>query len=115
VPECSAGEPVGLDLQRRDVHPMDEAEGYKRLLSLAEPTYTIEQIAAKVGKTPVYIATRLKLTELCDEVAAVFYSNDIGVGHAILLAKLPPEMQVQGLSFTNSVFVGPNRTMKRSA
>jgi ParB family transcriptional regulator, chromosome partitioning protein len=86
------------NLQRRDVHPMEEAEGYKRLLSLTEPIYTIEQIAAKVGKTPVYIATRLKLTELCDEIAAVFYSNDIGVGHAILLAKLLPEMQVQGLT-----------------
>jgi ParB family transcriptional regulator, chromosome partitioning protein len=86
------------NLQRRDVHPMEEAEGYKRLLAFTEPTYTIEQIAAKVGKTPVYIATRLKLTELCDEVAAAFYRNDIGVGHAILLAKLTAEMQVQGLS-----------------
>jgi ParB family chromosome partitioning protein len=86
------------NLQRRDVHPMEEAEGYKRLLALTEPTYTIEQIAAKVGKTPVYIATRLKLTELCDEVAAAFYANDIGVGHAILLAKLPEEMQKQGLT-----------------
>ncbi|SNS80162.1 chromosome partitioning protein, ParB family [Granulicella rosea] len=86
------------NLQRRDVHPMEEAEGYKRLLALTEPTYTIEQIAAKVGKTPVYIATRLKLTELCDEVAAVFYSNEIGVGHAILLAKLTAELQVQGLT-----------------
>ena len=86
------------NLQRKDVHPLEEAQGYKRLLSFTERTYTIEQIAAKVGKAPVYIATRLRLTELCDEVAAVFYSNDIGVGHAILLAKLTPEMQVQGLS-----------------
>ena len=86
------------NLQRRDVHPMEEAEGYKRLLSLAEPTYTIEQIAAKVGKTPAYIATRLKLTDLCDEVAAAFYQNHIGVGHALLLAKLPAAMQTAGLT-----------------
>jgi len=86
------------NLQRRDVHPMEEAEGYKRFLSLSEPTYTVEQIAAKVGKAPGYIVTRLKLTELCDEVAAAFYQNDIGVGHALLLAKLTAEMQVQGLS-----------------
>lgn len=39
------------NLQRRDVHPMEEAEGYKRLLMLTDPTYTVEQIAAKVGKT----------------------------------------------------------------
>lgn len=86
------------NLQRRDVHPMEEAEGYKRLLSLAEPTYTVEQIAAKVGKTPFYIATRLKLTDLCDEVAAAFYQNHIGVGHALLLAKLPADMQALGLT-----------------
>lgn len=85
------------NLQRRDVHPMEEAEGYKRLLSLAEPSYTVEQIAAKVGKTPAYITTRLKLTDLCDEVAAAFYQDHIGVGHALLLAKLPPEQQSPAL------------------
>jgi len=85
------------NLQRRDVHPMEEAEGYKRLLSLTEPTYTVEQIAAKVGKTPAYITTRLKLTDLCDEAAAAFYQDHIGVGHALLLAKLPPEQQKPAL------------------
>lgn len=85
------------NLQRRDVHPMEEAEGYKRLLLLTEPTYTVEQIAAKVGKTPAYITTRLKLTELCDEVAAAFYQNHIGVGHALLLAKLPNDQQPAGM------------------
>ncbi|HWH58015.1 MAG TPA: ParB/RepB/Spo0J family partition protein [Terriglobales bacterium] len=86
------------NLQRRDVHPMEEAEGYKRLLALTEPTYTVEQIAAKVGKAPAYIATRLKLTDLCDEVAAAFYKHHIGVGHALLLAKLPTAMQTLGLT-----------------
>jgi len=85
------------NLQRRDVHPMEEAEGYKRLLSIEEPTYTVEQIAAKVGKTPAYITTRLKLTDLCDEAAAAFYQDHIGVGHALLLAKLPPEQQTPAL------------------
>lgn len=85
------------NLQRRDVHPMEEAEGYKRLLTLTEPTYTVEQIAAKVGKTPGYITTRLKLTELCDEAAAAFYQNHIGVGHALLLAKLPSDQQQPAL------------------
>ena len=85
------------NLQRRDVHPMEEAEGYKRLLDLAEPTYTVEQIAAKVGKSPAYVTTRLKLTELCDEAAAAFYQDHIGVGHALLLAKLPAEQQKPAL------------------
>jgi ParB family transcriptional regulator, chromosome partitioning protein len=86
------------NLQRRDVHPMEEAEGYKRLLALTEPTYTVEQIATRVGKTPGYIATRLKLTDLSDEVAAAFYQNHIGTGHALLLAKLPADVQPLGLT-----------------
>src|SRR5580658_9835648 len=32
------------NLQRRDVHPMEEAEGFKRLLDLEDPKYSIEQI-----------------------------------------------------------------------
>jgi ParB family chromosome partitioning protein len=86
------------NLQRRDVHPLEEAEGYKRLLDLEEPKYSIEQIAAKVGKSPVYIAQRLKLTELCEAVVEAFYRSDIGVGHALMLAKLPADLQQQGLS-----------------
>ncbi|SDF44326.1 ParB/RepB/Spo0J family partition protein [Terriglobus roseus] len=77
---------------------MEEAEGYKRLLLLTEPTDTVEQIAAKVGKNPAYITARLKLTELCDEVTAAFYQNHIGVGHALLLAKLPADQQRAGLT-----------------
>ncbi len=76
---------------------MEEAEGYKRLLELKEPTFTVEQIAAKVGKTPAYITTRLKLTELCDDAAAAFYQEHIGVGHALLLAKLPATQQESAL------------------
>ncbi len=81
------------NLQRRDVHPMEEAEGYKRLLDLEEPKYSIEQIAAKVGKTPVYIAQRVKLTELCEAVVDAFSRDHIGVGqraHAGEAASRPP-------------------------
>ena len=42
------------NLQRRDVHPLEEAQGFKALLNLEDPKYSIEQIAAKVGKSPAY-------------------------------------------------------------
>jgi ParB family transcriptional regulator, chromosome partitioning protein len=44
------------NLQRRDVHPLEEAQGFKALLNLEDPKYSIEQIAAKVGKSPAYCA-----------------------------------------------------------
>jgi ParB family chromosome partitioning protein len=40
------------DLIRAEIHPMEEAEGFARLLPLEEPKYSIEQISARVGKSP---------------------------------------------------------------
>jgi ParB family chromosome partitioning protein len=64
---------------------------------LEDPKYSIEQIAAKVGKSPVYCAARVRLTELAASVVEAFYSEEIGVGHALLLAKLQPAQQEQAL------------------
>ena len=86
------------NLQRRDVHPLEEAQGFAALLKLDEPKYSVEQIAAKCGKTPAYIAARLKLTELVPVVVEAFAKDEIGVGHALLLAKLQPEQQEDALS-----------------
>src|SRR5260370_18941818 len=44
------------NLMRRDVHPMEEAQGFRALLNLEEPKYSIEQIAERTGKNPAYIA-----------------------------------------------------------
>jgi ParB family chromosome partitioning protein len=86
------------NLQRRDVHPMEEAQGFRALLALEEPTYSIEQIAAKVGKAPAFVTQRLKLTELAPVIVEAFYREEIGVGHALLLAKLQPDKQEQALA-----------------
>jgi ParB family chromosome partitioning protein len=86
------------NLQRRDVHPLEEAQGFKALLNLEEPKYSVEQIAAKVGKSPAYCAARVSLTELSTAVVEAFYAEEIGVGHALLLAKLPPAQQEQALA-----------------
>jgi ParB family chromosome partitioning protein len=86
------------NLIRAEIHPMEEAEGFARLLALEEPKYSIEQIAARVGKQPSFVASRLKLVDLVPVAVDAFYANEIGVGHAVLLAKLPGDMQQQALS-----------------
>ncbi|MDE1155330.1 MAG: ParB/RepB/Spo0J family partition protein [Acidobacteriaceae bacterium] len=95
------------NLQRKDVHPMEEAQGFRALLDLEEPKYSIEQISARVGKNPAFIAARLKLTDLVPSAVEAFYADTIGVGHALLLAKLPADQQEAALkacfkeSYTN--------------
>jgi len=85
------------NLQRQDVHPLDEAQGFRALLNLEEPKYSIEQISAKTGKSPAYVAQRLKLTDLTAPVVEAFAKGEIGVGHALLLAKLPADRQEDAL------------------
>ncbi|MBN9617687.1 MAG: chromosome partitioning protein ParB [Acidobacteriales bacterium 59-55] len=86
------------NLIRAEIHPMEEAQGFRALLDLDEPKYSIEQIAAKVGKTPIFVASRLKLADLIPAAVDAFYADEIGVGHALLLAKLPANVQEQALS-----------------
>jgi ParB family chromosome partitioning protein len=75
-----------------------DLRGFRALLDLEEPKYSIEQISAKTGKSPVYVASRLKLTELTQNVVDAFYREEIGVGHALLLAKLQSDQQEQALT-----------------
>ena len=44
------------NLQRRDVHPLEEASGFAALLRLEEPKYSIEQIAVKCAKSSSFVA-----------------------------------------------------------
>ncbi len=86
------------NLIRSEIHPMEEAEGFARLLALEEPKYSIEQIGARVGKSPAFVASRMKLVDLVPAAVEAFYATEIGVGHALLLAKLPTDQQQQALS-----------------
>jgi ParB family chromosome partitioning protein len=73
-------------------------QGFAALLRLEEPKYSIELIAAKCGKQPGYVASRLRLTELAPAAVEAFTKDEIGLGHALLLAKLQPEQQVEALT-----------------
>ncbi len=101
------------NLQRCDVHPLDEATGYVRLLALDEPKYSIEQIAAKCGKSPGYVLARVRLAQLAPAVVEAFSKDEIGVGHALLLAKLQPEQQEQALAACYQEAYGNGSKSKR--
>ncbi|HTV55406.1 MAG TPA: ParB/RepB/Spo0J family partition protein [Terriglobia bacterium] len=85
------------NLQRKDVHPLEEAQGFRALLNLDEPKYSVEQIGAKCGKHPAYVLSRIRLTELVPVAVEAFTKDEIGLGHALLLAKLQPAQQEEAL------------------
>lgn len=85
------------NLQREDVHELDEALGYKALIKQNPELYTVETIAAKVGRSPSYVYQRLKLAELAPIVQQAFYDGKLTAGHAIEIARLQPKDQEQAL------------------
>ena len=86
------------NLQREDIHPLEEALGFKSLLELEDPAYTIANIAARAGKSEAYVYGRIKLADLIPPVAEAFLKDQITIGHALLIAKLPASQQQEAFS-----------------
>jgi ParB/RepB/Spo0J family partition protein len=87
------------NLQRADVHPLEEAEGLEQLLAQKERQYTVEELAAKVGKSKAYVYGRMKLTALCPEARKAFYGERLTASTALLVARIPGEaLQKQALA-----------------
>ena len=86
------------NLQREDIHPLEEALGFKSLLELGEPAYTIASIASRAGKSEAYVYGRIRLADLIPPVAEAFLKDQITIGHALLIAKLPASQQQEAFS-----------------
>ena len=86
------------NLLRTDLHPFEEAQGFRALLESEGAGYTVERMAAKTGKAASFIAERLRLLDLIPLVAEAFTAGQIGVEHALLIAKLPADVQEKALA-----------------
>jgi ParB/RepB/Spo0J family partition protein len=83
------------NLQREDLHPLEEAAGYQQLIARAK--YDVAKIAAKIGRSAKYVYDRVKLLQLTPEAKQAFLEDRIQAGHAILLARLKPEDQKRAM------------------
>ena len=77
------------NLQREDLNPMEEAEGYRRLT--VELGLTQEQAALRVGKSRPAVANALRLLSLPDSVALLLREKQLSAGHARALLPLERE------------------------
>jgi len=85
------------NLQRADVHELDEARGYAALMKMEPETYTVELLAEKIGRSEKYVYARLRLTHLVEEVQQAFYNGKLSVAHAFEMARLQPDDQKRAL------------------
>ena len=86
------------NLQRADVHELDEARGYAALMQLQPDTYTVETLAEKVGRSEKYIYARLRLLYLIEEAQQAFYIGKLTVAHAFEVARLQPSDQRRAIA-----------------
>jgi len=77
------------NLQREDLHYMEEAEGYSNLLS--EHNLTQEELAQKIGKSQSTIANKVRLLKLPPLVKKILTDNNLTERHARALLKLHDE------------------------
>lgn len=77
------------NLQRQDLNPMEEAEGYRVLME--DYGLTQEQTAERVGKSRPAVANALRLLALPDEVRELVESGALSAGHARAILSLSSE------------------------
>lgn len=88
------------NLQREDLHPLEEAESYEALLEQHkdDPDYTVDHVAATLGKSRSYLYARMKLCALRPAARKAFYDGLLNPSTALLLARIPvPDLQDQAL------------------
>lgn len=68
------------NIQRDDLTPIEEAEGYSRLL--VEFNYTQEELARSIGKSRSHVANMLRLNQLPNHIKDMIQNGKISAGHA---------------------------------
>jgi len=74
------------NVQRHDLNPLEEAQGYKRLID--EFAYDQDKVSKFIGKSRSYISNSLRLLNLPKEVLNFVEQKKITAGHAKILVGL---------------------------
>ena len=98
IKEISDGEAMEIalieNLQRENLTPMEEANGYRQLME--QYGMTQEAVAKTVGRSRSAVANALRLLQLPEEIQMLLESGAISAGHGkALLAIANPEKQLE--------------------
>ena len=74
------------NVQRKDLNPIEEAEGYKRLID--EFSYDQDKVSKFIGKSRTYISNSLRLLSLPQEIIDLVINEKLSQGHAKILVGL---------------------------
>ncbi|RDY57931.1 ParB/RepB/Spo0J family partition protein [Flagellimonas nanhaiensis] len=74
------------NLEREDVHPLQEAETLQRMLDTEK--YTVSDLASKLAKSETFVIQRLSLNGLIKAWKDAFLKDHINLGKALIVARL---------------------------
>ena len=74
------------NVQRHDLNPLEEAQGYKKLID--EFSYDQEKVSKFIGKSRSYITNSLRLLTLPEEIFKMIEKKQLSPGHAKILVGL---------------------------
>ena len=74
------------NVQRHDLNPLEEAQGYKKLID--EFSYDQEKVSKFIGKSRSHISNSLRLLTLPDDVIKLIETQKLTAGHAKILVGL---------------------------
>ena len=94
------------NVQRNDLNPLEEAQGYKRLIN--EFSYDQDKVSKFIGKSRSYIANSLRLLSLPDDVIKLLESQKLTSGHAKILVGL------ENASFVANKIIEKKLTVRQS-
>jgi ParB family chromosome partitioning protein len=80
------------NIQRQDLSPLEEAEGYERLMQ--EFNYTQEQLATSLGKSRSHVTNLLRLLSLPNEIKKLLDEGQLSMGHARALINVENNIEL---------------------
>src|ERR1700732_3363266 len=98
------------NVQRSDLNPLEEAEGYRALVE--DYNHTQDDIAKMVGKSRSHVANTLRLLKLPPSIRAYIFKGKLDAGHARMLIgqpnaeKLAEEIVASGLNVRQAEEIG---------
>lgn len=81
--------------QRDDLSPLEQARGFRQLLTSNPDRFSVSAIAAKVGMSMAWVWDRIKLLDLIPEAQTLLERGRISTGHAVVIARQKPADQAR--------------------
>lgn len=96
IDDAAADEATIIEnLHRENIHPLDEGEGYQRLLAAGR---SIEDLVAQLGKSKAYLYQRVSLTRLVPKAQDLLARDILPLSYALRIATVPAERQEDALA-----------------